>query len=41
MSMPPPSEALAQEFVHFAVRCGVLFFGELRDQGRPAVAVLL
>ena len=28
MSMPPPSEVLARDFVHFAVRCGVLRFGE-------------
>jgi orotate phosphoribosyltransferase len=32
MSMPPPSEALARDFVHFAVRCGVLRFGEFRTK---------
>jgi orotate phosphoribosyltransferase len=32
MSMPPPSEALAQDFVHFAVRCGVLRFGEFKTK---------
>jgi orotate phosphoribosyltransferase len=32
MSMLPPSEALAQDFVHFAVRCGVLRFGEFKTK---------
>jgi orotate phosphoribosyltransferase len=32
MSMPPPTEALAQDFVHFAVRCGVLRFGEFKTK---------
>jgi orotate phosphoribosyltransferase len=32
MSMPPPSEALALDFVHFAVRCGVLRFGEFKTK---------
>jgi orotate phosphoribosyltransferase len=32
MSMPPLSEALARDFVHFAVRCGVLRFGEFRTK---------
>jgi orotate phosphoribosyltransferase len=32
MSMPPPSEALAWDFVHFAVRCGVLRFGEFKTK---------
>jgi orotate phosphoribosyltransferase len=32
MSMPPPSEALARDFVHFAVRCGVLRFGEFKTK---------
>jgi orotate phosphoribosyltransferase len=31
-SMPPPSEALARDFVHFAVRCGVLRFGEFKTK---------
>ena len=31
MSMPP-SEALARDFVHFAVRCGVLRFGEFKTK---------
>ena len=30
--MPPPSEALARDFVHFAVRCGVLRFGEFKTK---------
>ena len=30
--MPPPSEALARDFVHFAVRCGVLRFGEFNTK---------
>ena len=32
MSMTPPSEALARDFVHFAVRCGVLRFGEFKTK---------
>jgi len=32
MTMPPPTEALAQDFVHFAVRCGVLRFGEFKTK---------
>ena len=32
MTLPPPSEALARDFVHFAVRCGVLRFGEFRTK---------
>jgi orotate phosphoribosyltransferase len=32
MSMPPPSEALARDFVHFAVRCGVLRFGDFKTK---------
>jgi orotate phosphoribosyltransferase len=32
MSLPPPSEALARDFVHFAVRCGVLRFGEFKTK---------
>ncbi|HOM12469.1 MAG TPA: orotate phosphoribosyltransferase [Rubrivivax sp.] len=32
MNMPPPSEALARDFVHFAVRCGVLRFGEFKTK---------
>ncbi len=32
MSMPPPSAALARDFVHFAVRCGVLRFGEFKTK---------
>jgi orotate phosphoribosyltransferase len=32
MSMPPPSEALARDSVHFAVRCGVLRFGEFKTK---------
>lgn len=32
MSKPPPSEALARDFVHFAVRCGVLRFGEFKTK---------
>jgi orotate phosphoribosyltransferase len=32
MTLPPPNEALAQEFVHFAVRCGVLRFGEFKTK---------
>jgi orotate phosphoribosyltransferase len=32
MSIPPPSEALARDFVHFAVRCGVLRFGEFKTK---------
>jgi orotate phosphoribosyltransferase len=32
MSLPPPSAALAREFVHFAVRCGVLRFGEFKTK---------
>ncbi len=32
MSMRPPSEALARDFVHFAVRCGVLRFGEFKTK---------
>jgi orotate phosphoribosyltransferase len=32
MSMPPPSEVLARDFVHFAVRCGVLRFGEFKTK---------
>jgi orotate phosphoribosyltransferase len=32
MSLPPPSEPLAREFVHFAVRCGVLRFGEFKTK---------
>ena len=31
-SMPPPSEALARDFVHFALRCGVLRFGEFKTK---------
>jgi orotate phosphoribosyltransferase len=32
MILPPPSEALARDFVHFAVRCGVLRFGEFKTK---------
>ena len=32
MSMPSPSQALARDFVHFAVRCGVLRFGEFKTK---------
>ena len=32
MTMPPPSAALARDFVHFAVRCGVLRFGEFKTK---------
>ncbi len=32
MSLPPPNAALARDFVHFAVRCGVLRFGEFRTK---------
>jgi orotate phosphoribosyltransferase len=32
MSLPPPSESLARDFVHFAVRCGVLRFGEFKTK---------
>jgi orotate phosphoribosyltransferase len=32
MSLPAPSEALARDFVHFAVRCGVLRFGEFKTK---------
>jgi orotate phosphoribosyltransferase len=32
MSLPPPSETLARDFVHFAVRCGVLRFGEFKTK---------
>ncbi|MBN8493403.1 MAG: orotate phosphoribosyltransferase [Burkholderiales bacterium] len=32
MTLPPPSEALARDFVHFAVRCGVLRFGEFKTK---------
>jgi orotate phosphoribosyltransferase len=32
MSLPLPSEALARDFVHFAVRCGVLRFGEFKTK---------
>ena len=32
MSMPPPSPDLARDFVHFAVRCGVLRFGEFKTK---------
>ena len=32
MSMPPPSQDLARDFVHFAVRCGVLRFGEFKTK---------
>jgi orotate phosphoribosyltransferase len=32
MTMPPPSQALARDFVHFAVRCGVLRFGEFKTK---------
>jgi orotate phosphoribosyltransferase len=32
MKMAPPTEALAREFVHFAVRCGVLRFGEFKTK---------
>ena len=32
MNMPQPSEALARDFVHFAVRCGVLRFGEFKTK---------
>jgi orotate phosphoribosyltransferase len=32
MSTPPRSEALARDFVHFAVRCGVLRFGEFKTK---------
>ena len=32
MSLPPPSQALARDFVHFAVRCGVLRFGEFKTK---------
>jgi len=32
MTLPPPSEALAGDFVHFAVRCGVLRFGEFKTK---------
>jgi orotate phosphoribosyltransferase len=32
MSMPPPCAALARDFVHFAVRCGVLRFGEFKTK---------
>ena len=32
MNMPQPTEALARDFVHFAVRCGVLRFGEFKTK---------
>jgi orotate phosphoribosyltransferase len=32
MNVPPPSSALAGDFVHFAVRCGVLRFGEFKTK---------
>ena len=32
MSMPPPSTDLARDFVNFAVRCGVLRFGEFKTK---------
>jgi orotate phosphoribosyltransferase len=32
MTLPPTSEALARDFVHFAVRCGVLRFGEFKTK---------
>ena len=32
MTLPPPTEALARDFVHFAVRCGVLRFGEFKTK---------
>jgi orotate phosphoribosyltransferase len=32
MTVPPPSESLARDFVDFAVRCGVLKFGEFRTK---------
>jgi orotate phosphoribosyltransferase len=32
VSIPPSSEALARDFVHFAVRCGVLRFGEFKTK---------
>jgi orotate phosphoribosyltransferase len=32
MSIAPSSEALARDFVHFAVRCGVLRFGEFKTK---------
>lgn len=32
MTLPPPSAELARDFVHFAVRSGVLRFGEFRTK---------
>jgi len=32
MTISPPTETLAREFVHFAVRCGVLRFGEFKTK---------
>jgi len=32
MTLAPPTEALARDFVHFAVRCGVLRFGEFKTK---------
>ena len=32
MNKPPAGEALARDFVHFAVRCGVLRFGEFKTK---------
>ena len=32
MTIAPPTEALARDFVHFAVRCGVLRFGEFKTK---------
>jgi orotate phosphoribosyltransferase len=32
MTLPPPTEALALDFVNFAVRCGVLRFGEFKTK---------
>ncbi len=32
MTIAPPTETLARDFVHFAVRCGVLRFGEFKTK---------
>jgi orotate phosphoribosyltransferase len=32
MTLPQPSESLAGDFVHFAVHCGVLSFGEFKTK---------
>ena len=32
MTLPPPNAALASDFVHFAVRCGVLRFGAFKTK---------